>query len=188
MAVPAVNSAFDIANWFFKKSDSEGIYLEQEKLQHLLFLSQLHYALLHEQEYLFPSLFVCDANGFNEPTLQKALSFGRPLMEAPEFSPEIDHFLTLVWKKYSPMSIKALADFIKDSKSYSLYYRTGKKTIVNIHDIVPTFKNSLNASAFNKNKGLSPKKVLISQNGPVVVSQWSPRKLPHSSTKHLKQE
>lgn len=183
MPIPAVNSAFDVANWFFKKSDSEGLYLETEKLQHLIFLAQIHYSLLHEQEYLVPSLFVCDHTGFVEPTLQKALSFGRPLMEAPDFPAEINEFLSLIWQKYSPMSIKALAEFIKNSAGYADCYQTGRRNIVNIPDIAAEFKSSLTASAFNHSKGTSPKKILISQNGPVVVSKWSPRKLSPKNSK-----
>lgn len=186
MPIPAINSAFDVANWFFKKSDSEGLYLESEKLQHLLFLAQMHYALLNENEYLFPSLFICDHTGFVEPTLQKALSFGRPLMEAPEFSSEINEFLNLIWQKYSPMSIKALAEFIKNSASYNECYQSGRRNIIDIHDFASGFKSSLNASAFNQSKSASPKKILLSQNGPVVVSKWSPRKLTPKNSKKLR--
>ena len=39
MSVPAVNSALDVANWFFKQAEREEIYLENEKVQHLLFLA-----------------------------------------------------------------------------------------------------------------------------------------------------
>lgn len=127
MSVPAVNSALDVANWFFKQAEREEIYLENEKVQHLLFLAQVHYALLNNKDYLSPSLFICDDNGFTEPNLAKTLSFGRPLMNRPDFPTQLNSFLTLIWKKYSPLSIRDLSSFIKNSPTYLDNYRMGAK-------------------------------------------------------------
>lgn len=187
MPTPAINSAFDAANWFLKKSESEGFYLEPEKLQHLIFLAQMHYSLPNDGNYLFPSLFICDHSGFVEPTLQKALSFGRPLMEIPEFSEPINNFLDLIWQKYSPLSIKALADFIKKTSGYTKHYQSGRRNIVDVSNIAFEFKDNLRNESFNQSKGNAPKKILISQNGPVVVSQWSPRKLSLKNSKKTKE-
>ena len=45
MAGSATNSAIEVAYWFINKAEQENLRLEDEKLQHLLFLSQIHFAL-----------------------------------------------------------------------------------------------------------------------------------------------
>lgn len=182
-SAPAVNSALDVANWFFRQAEKDGWFLENEKLQHLLFLAQVHYALLNNQEYLMPAVFVCDDSGFTEPNIAKALSFGRPLMPLPQFSNENNTFLSLIWQKYASMSIRDLSVFIKSSATYMENYQSGRKNIVMLPELALKFKNNLNPGTVSKSQTRSPKKVLISQNGPVVVSQWQPRKLNSKNSK-----
>lgn len=186
MSVPAVNSSLDVANWFFKKSESEGFYLENEKLQHLIFLAQVHYALTNGLKYLMPCLFICDKSGFVEPGLSKTLSFGRPLMENAVFSLEINNFLNLIWQKYATMSIRDLSEFIKCSETYIQNYQSGKKNIVELKNMTELFKSNLSNGAINHTIKTNNKKILISQNGPVVVSKWQPRKINHSNSKENK--
>ena len=45
MTIPATDTAIDIAYWFFNRAEKDGIYLETEKMQHLLFLAQIHFAM-----------------------------------------------------------------------------------------------------------------------------------------------
>ena len=44
MNIPAADSAIDIAYWFLNKAEDAGIYLDDEQINNLLFLSQVHYA------------------------------------------------------------------------------------------------------------------------------------------------
>ena len=69
MAGSATNSAIEVAYWFISRAEDEGLFLEDEKLHHLLFLAQVHFALANNMELLMPSLFVCSENGFSEPNL-----------------------------------------------------------------------------------------------------------------------
>lgn len=177
MPVPAANSSLEVANWFFKKAEADGWYLENEKLQHLLFLSQAHYAINNANSYLMPAAFVCDENGFTEPGLQAALAFGRPLMGKAALPAEINAFLSLIWQKYAPMSIRDLAAFIKASAAYTQNYRPGRRNIVSLSDISSQFRGNLSGQALSRASAAKSKKILISQNGPVVVSEWQPRKL-----------
>lgn len=71
MSVPAVNSALDVANWFFKQAEREEIYLENEKVQHLLFLAQVHYALLNNKDYLSPACSSATTTVLPSPTWPK---------------------------------------------------------------------------------------------------------------------
>ena len=188
MPAPAVNSSLEAANWFFRQAEKECLLLENEKLHHLLSLAQIHFALTHNFDYLMPSLFVCDENGFSDPTLSHALSFGRPLMPLPRLSPEADAFLSLIWKKYASLSIRDLGEFIKNSQSYADNYQPGRKNVVSLYEMASKFKNSLTPENFRQARKAMPKKIMISQNGPVVVSQWQPRKLnadKHKESKYV---
>ena len=186
MSLSAISSSLEAANWFFRRADKADLYLENEKLQQLLFLAQVHFALNNNMEYLIPSLFICDDRGFSEPNLAKILSYGLPLMEAPTFSEKTNSFLELIWKKYSSMSYKELADFIKSSDSYIDNYQTGKKNIIPLKEMAQKFKSSLSPRSFSKAGTSVGRKILISQNGPVMVSAWQPRKLGPKNNKEIK--
>ena len=186
MSMPAINSALDAANWFFRRADRDDAFLENDKLHHLLFLAQVRFALNNNMEYLIPNLFVCDERGFSEPTLIQILQHGLPLMEAPKFSDKINSFLELIWQKYSPMSSTELTEFIKNSNSFADNYLTGKRNIVPLEEMAQKFKNSLSQRSFARAGTTTQRKILISQNGPVMVSAWQPRKLDSQKkeTKH----
>ena len=186
MSLPAISSSLEAANWFFRRADQDDRYLENDKLHQLLFLAQVHFALNNNMEYLIPSLFVCEERGFVEPNLAKILNYGMPLMEAPRFEEKINSFLELIWKKYSPMSSSELAEFIKNSDSYIDNYQTGKHNIIPLEEMAQNFKTSLNPRSFSKAGSSSSRKILISQNGPVMVSAWQPRKLGPKNNKETK--
>lgn len=82
MAGSATNSAIEVAYWFISRAEDEGLFLEDEKLHHLLFLAQVHFALANNMELLMPSLFVCGENGFSEPNL--AVMFAQGALHAAE--------------------------------------------------------------------------------------------------------
>ncbi len=179
MPSPAIRSSLEIANWFFKKSDIDDVHLENSKLHHLLFLSQMHYALTHNMQHLFPAVFICDQDGFQEPNIAHILSFGMPLMNFPKFNNDISSFLNLIWQKYASLSNPELTNIIKSSEIYQNNFNKNKTTIIEHNNICQSLK-----SFSNKKTAYEPsskRKVLISQNGPVVVSKWQPRKLSSTS-------
>ena len=186
MSLSAISSSLDAANWFFRRADKDDSYLENDKLHQLLFLAQVHFALSNNMEYLIPALFICDERGFTEPNLAKILNYGMPLMEAPAFAEKINSFLELIWKKYSSMSNRELSEFIKSSDAYIDNYQTGKKNIVALESMAQNFKSSLNPRSFSKAGTSNSRKILISQNGPVMVSAWQPRKLGTQKNKETK--
>ena len=186
MSLSAISSSLDAANWFFRRADKDDSYLENDKLHQLLFLAQVHFALNNNMEYLIPALFICDERGFTEPNLAKILNYGMPLMEAPAFAEKINSFLELIWKKYSSMSNRELSEFIKSSDAYIDNYQTGKKNIVALESMAQNFKSSLNPRSFSKAGTSNSRKILISQNGPVMVSAWQPRKLGTQKNKETK--
>ena len=167
MAISTTKSALEIANWFYYNAQINNLVLENEKIQHLLFLSQIYYAIDNNNQYLMPSLFLCDDSGFCEPNIKKILEFGFPLMQKSVFPSKVTIFLESIWKRYSSKSALELRGIIKNSQSYLDNYIPSNTIIVMLPEIVSKFTN----------KQTDSKKVLVSQNGPVVVSQWQPRKI-----------
>lgn len=180
MNIPATDSAIDVAYWFFARSEKDGQYLENERLYHLIFASQLNYAQKFNCEVLVPSLFVCDGLGFTEPNLFKMFSLGRPFMPPVKLSDKVEAFLEDMWQKYGKLSLIDFTGLIKNSTAYKECFTEGEKHLINVNDILNKFK----AAEANK-KESSRKKMLISQNGPVMVSQWNPRKIETTATKGI---
>lgn len=176
MNTSAADSSLDIAAWFIARAQKDEWFLEHEKLQNLLFLSQLHYALQNDGRLLMPSLFTADMHGFQEPNIAKLFKNGPNGLKASRLPAEVTSFLEKIWKIYGAMSLKQLANLIKQQTSYPEQYPSETKIIVEINSLVEKLKTQSKIERTTKLKE-TEKKVLISQNGPVVVSKWQPRKL-----------
>src|SRR5574344_1046732 len=118
-----------------------------------------------------PCVFVCDAAGFIEPNLACILSHTSKLLAIhTKFSERIENFLNNIWKKYGNTPSKDLTSYVKNTPAYKENYILGSKNIVNLKTL---------AASFAKDGKLpirqivnNTKKILLSQNGPVIVSQW----------------
>lgn len=185
MSVPAIDSTIDAAYWFFNRAEDDGLFIEDEKLQHLLFLAQVHYAAANNMEVLMPSLFLCDENGFFEPTLRTIFAQGRPFMPPKKPDEKISSFLEEIWLKYAKMSLTQLTHLIKSNPSYQNCFAKGAKNIADLKTVVDNFINNSSILANNNAYSDNRKKISFSQNGPVIVSKWKPRKV---STKTLEGE
>lgn len=184
MAGSATDSVIDTAYWFINRAEDDGLFLDDEKLQHLLFLAQVHFAIKNNMEFLMPSLFVCGNDGFYEPNLKVMFSQGRPFMPKKILADKVETFLEQIWNKYATISLKELEMMIKSNLAYQNCYTEGSINIISQKTLVENFvKNdsmSTNNDYMKKNKKFS-----YSQNGPVVVSKWNPRKV---SVKTIKGE
>ena len=169
MTKSATKSALDVANWFFKKAEASQAYLEEDKLHALIYLAQTHYSLKYDMQYLIPSLFVCDNNGLFEPNLKKILEFGMPLMNEPSFPRKINEFLELIWQKYATKNTFELISLIKDSQVYQKHHVKDEITLLTLDEMTQYFGMPVESK--------TTQKIRISQNGPVVVSKWQPRKI-----------
>lgn len=175
MNASAVDSAIDVAYWFFDRAEADKQLLEEEKLQPLLYLSQVYYARTYNGATLMPSLFICDESGFYEPNIKKILTLGRPFMPRAKFDKTVNNFLEEIWDKYGTSSISSLEKTVKDSLLYRNKYKKNTKTLVENKTIVE-FLNK-DSRIFESEGEKNTTKVLLSQNGPVVVSRWQPRKI-----------
>ena len=131
----------------------------------------------NEGELLMPSYFVVDRDGFREPNIEKLLKSGRDALGAIRLSDQVKAFLEKVWSVYGPMSLKQLRIMIKKQTNFPLDYPLETKNIVEINSLVENLKTQSKMEQTTKPKETNEKKVLISQNGPVVVSKWQPRKV-----------
>ena len=182
MSIPATNSAIDVAYWFINRADKDGVAVEDEKLQHLLFLSQLHYASAYNMEFLMPSFFVCDENGFSEPNLAVIFAQGRPFMPPKKLPEKASLFLEEIWEKYKKSPVKELAKIVKSNPEYGTCLKAGHGNLADMGRLVDGFNAMTGAVGRNNAYSDNQKKILFSQNGPVIVSKWKPRKV--SDTTH----
>ena len=108
MTVSATNSGIEVAYWFIQRAEKDNIFIEDEKLHHLLFTAQLAYARKNSRAVLMPSLFITDENGFSEPNILKMFSLGRPYMPPVKLENDVAALLEIIWKKYAKTSAAAM--------------------------------------------------------------------------------
>jgi len=176
MTSPATTSSIDVAYWFFDRAEQDGFYLENEKLHHLLFIAQCEYAKKYYNSMLMPCVFLCDEKGFFEPNLQKMFLNGRPFMPKVSFDNKVSAFLENIWLKFNRLSIMQLKQIITSSPLYTDTYQKDMTNVLHWHSVIDKY-NECGTIQDSIDNTYHPKKVLVSQNGPVIVSKWKPRKV-----------
>ena len=178
MNIPVTNSSLDVAYWFIHKAKQENIYLETEKLQHLLFLAQSRYALERQGKMLMPCLFLCDDDGFYEPTLKKIFAHGRPVVQSAQLAVDVAEFLEEIWQDFKGLSIAQIRHIIIQKPIYTKCRKQGINTVAAWNYFIDKSNECGRISTSQVSAARDfVKKVLVSQNGPVVVSKWMPRKI-----------
>lgn len=180
MSKKSINSTLDIVGWFCNKALHNKQQLSAEQLQNMLFLAQMHH-VGKEGRVLIPSMFVCYQNGFYEPTIEVILANKLPLLKDPKLDKTTALLLESVWQKYAALSDKELQKFITSLACWQHFYNSEEEVIVNPMEIVSSFTSSI-----SKDKSFNQSKIRISQNGPVQVSPWRPRKLGVSPKSYKK--
>ena len=166
-----IYSSLDVIYWFFHKFGTTKTPADKQKTQHLLFLSQMHY-LLKNKKILFASFFISDKNCFYEPTLLKIIQTGFPLNYNFSMNKTDCDFLDLIWQKYSPLSANELNTFIE--KFYN-FIETTENAIINPFEILKSFSDFIQVN--HEKTSFTKSKIMLSQNGPVRVTEWKPRKI-----------
>ena len=176
MVATATNSSFDVAYWFFNRAEADGIYLEDEKLHHLLFIAQCKYIQTYQNKLLMPCVFACNNKGFFEPNVKKIFEQGRPYMPPIKLDDKVSAFLNDIWSKFGQLSILKLSNMITQIPLYKKNYSEAETNVISWDSLIDKSLEYGTISA-ETTKNEFKKKVLVSQNGPVVVSQWKPRKI-----------
>ena len=165
----AIPSAFDAAYWFLQYAEKNFLSFEDEKLHHLLFLAQIDFIQKHKNEILFPSMFIATKKGFLEPNILKIFANGHPFMPHIKVDKNIAVFLEQIADKYAKASLLDLRSSIIQSKAFLSCFDAENVMAFDITEI---------ASLFTPKKEKSiPNRIRMSQNGPVTISKWQPRKL-----------
>jgi len=174
MYIAATKSSLDIAYWFFDKAQKTGEYLEADKLQHMLFLSQAYFSVAYDEEQLMPSVFVTTEDGFAEPQLVKIFANGRPYMQSEKLADRVDEFLTDIWTKYGRFTSKELSETIKQTEIYKTAISNGNNSIIDYLRIIEYYKKDEKKAS----SSLDTKKILFTQTGkPVTVTKWQPKRM-----------
>ena len=168
-----VNNAFDVAFRFADTALNENEYLQQQKLQRLLYIAQGYYAIVHKGRKLMPAVFVADAAGPIEPNIFMAFSRGRPDIEAELFLPhEVEEFLSQLWRRFGHMPIDRLNAITKETSAYKNALERGPRAEIPLREISRSFIESREGPAATQ---VSKQKVYRTQDGrPVQVKAWLP--------------
>ncbi len=168
-----VSNAFDVSFWFADTALNENEYLQPQKLQRLLFLSQAYYCVIHRGRKLMPAVFVADEIGPIEPNVHMAFSRGRPDIDAELFLPfEVEEFLSGIWRRFGHMSMERLDKITKDSSAYRNAIKRGPRAEITLKEMGVAFVENSEAPAPTQ---VAKKKIFRTQSGrPVEVKAWVP--------------
>ena len=170
-----VNNAFDVSIFFDDMAIQDGSYLQPQKLQRLLFLSQAYYAVAFNRK-LMPAVFVADELGPVEPNVFLAFSKGRPDIDVELFLPyEAQNFLESIWQRFGSYSIERLNEITNETAAYKKAVGRGNRAEIPLSEMKKSFKQT-NKSPSVEN--IVKPKIMRTQTGRAVqVQPWSPRKV-----------
>jgi len=169
----AVSSAFEVAFWFFEEAMNNNEYLQPQKMQRLMFLSQAYFAVAYGGQKLMPGEFVADEVGPIEPNIYAAFSQGRPRVDLGGKLPyKVETFLDGVWRRFGHHSVEHLNRLCMDTPCYMIARRKGREEIT-IESMQQAFARPSGAApALDK---VVRSKVMRSHTGrAVAVKSWMP--------------
>ncbi len=118
MPAAAVDSAFDIAYWFVDRALNDNEYLQPQKMQRLMYLSQAYFAVAYSGRRLMPALFIADELGPLEPNVYRACAIQRPAIEPRPLGEAVEHFLDSIWRRFGPHSADYLSRLVMGHPPY----------------------------------------------------------------------
>ncbi|MCP4395621.1 MAG: hypothetical protein GY804_15340 [Alphaproteobacteria bacterium] len=182
MMAPAVDSAFDVANWFIDKAIENKESLESGKLHVLLYLSQSYYAVLNDGAKLMPSVFVVEERGPIEPNVQRI--FESEANRGAYYHPpeKVRPFLEGIWSKFGSHSGLSLSRSVKSHIPYKDAFNIGNRTEIPLNVMVSYYAKFLSSGEqeqvkLNRKADAAKTRVMRSHTGRAVnVRQWVPKK------------
>ncbi len=169
---PHVRSAFDVAFWYLDQALNHNEYLQPQKVQRLLYLSQGYYAVAYSGQALMPAVFVAEEMGPIEPNVYMSFSRGRPDVDIDVNMPQqVEMFLEGVWRKFGHHSVDYLNRLCKDTICYQKARLKGRGLIA-LEDMRSSFTKGDNAPGVNQ---VVRSKIMRSHTGrAVAVKSWLP--------------
>jgi uncharacterized phage-associated protein len=168
-----VKSAFDVAFWFDDTALAENEYLQPQKLQRLLFITQAYYAVAYPRRKLMPAVFVADELGPVEPNVYMAFSNGRPDVDVELFLPhDVDTFLSSIWRRFGSYDTERLNEMTNETMAYKQARERADRAEITIEAMRLSFVRGETAPAVEQ---VVTPKVMRTQDGKqVIVKSWNP--------------
>ncbi len=192
MRPTAVPSGFEVAFWFLDRAQSDGEYLQPQKLQRLMFLAQAYFGVLQGGAKLMPATFVATEDGPLEPTLFKAFARGKPAVDVAPVEELPRHIMDSVWRQFGAHSPDHLGKLIKRHAPYLDAISVGAGTEITLEAMVDfystdglTRKKGTGATAGMgvtasgapaAEKVLRPKVLRNHSGKPVSATRWMPKR------------
>ena len=176
-----VNNAFDIAFFFADTARTENEYLQPQKLQGLLFLSQAYFSVAFKGRKLMPAVFVADERGPLEPNVYTAFSKGRPDIDADLFlQPEVASFLDAIWRRFGHMTTDKMIKMTKSTGAYKKAKSRGHRAEILLNEMRASFVHAENTPGINQ--VVKPKLYRTQSGKNVTVQKWVPGTKPASGS------
>ncbi len=168
-----VKSAFDVAFWFADSALAENEYMQPQKLQRLLFISQAYYSVAFPKRTLMPAVFIADEMGPIEPNVFMAFSRGRPDLDVELYLPhDVDAFLGSIWGRFGHHSIERLNELTNETAAYKQARLRGDRAEITLEAMRISFTRGETVPSVEQ---VVRPKVMRTQSGkPVIVRSWNP--------------
>ena len=190
MRPTAVASGFELAFWFLDRAQSDGEYLQPQKLQRLMFLAQAYFGVLQGGAKLAPVTFIVTEDGPQEPTLFKAFARGRPAVDVVPIEELPRHILDSVWRQFGAHSADHLTKLVKRHAPYIDALAAGPGTEITLEAMVDFYSidglsrkkgtgmggNVTASGAPAADKVLRPKVLRNHTGKPVSATRWMPKR------------
>lgn len=172
----AVQSTFDVAFWFADQALNENEYLQPQKMQRLLYLSQAFYAIAYGGKKLMPAVFIADEMGPVEPTIYQAFVRGRPEVEVELFLPaDVEMFLNSIWRRFGHLKPEQINRFTNANTAYTIALKKGVRTEIPLEAMVAAFKQENEKKDPATEQTLDGQRLMRTQDGSAVkVKSWLP--------------
>lgn len=181
MVSPSVYSSYEVALWFMERARRDDSYLQPQKLQNLLYLSQGGYAAAYHGRMLMPAIFLVDDSGPIEPNVVSLFDQGRPSgLRLNSISPEVEMFLNDIWRSFGAYRNEVLAERVNRHDIVSAIRERGsleELPFAMISQYFQEMKKIQEDTREGKNQGQKVREETVRTADGRVLKKWRPRRL-----------
>ena len=179
--IAACDSVFDVAVWMTDRALEDGEYLQPQKMQRLLYLSQAYYGALSRGQKLIPCVFVATILGPVEPTSWRIFENERPHILPHPLSDEVKHFLDSIWRRFGSHSTDYLSKMLMKHPPFQEAMAIGKRSEICFESMRAYYgrrlsKDETSETAPPLDSVLRPKVMRSHKGRAVNVTSWVPKK------------
>ena len=116
--IPAIPTSLDAAFWLVERGGAEGLSLDPNRLEALLYLAQRHFAAANDGARLMPAVFVANAEGPSEPNVRAVLASGLQQPWRPRIEGRAASFLKEFWRRIGRLPAPAIKGLIANDEAW----------------------------------------------------------------------